>query len=143
MSQVATFSNEYCTGVVEVDTNTWVYTIKGTSRSMFHNGTVKYTASAPPDLRMSFSGSALPFPNEEVAYGGSVNKGEVPLIGSKFTFKVLSPNSYYKNNGSTLVKPHVIFSIDKHYFDIDIGKPFTPNRSLSSLPGRHTRSNGR
>jgi hypothetical protein len=74
---------------------------------------VQYWASSPPDSRHSFSGSGLPFPNEEMAYSNSPNVGRA-LLGNdgSFSIKLLYPNSYYKTLGSDYVKPTVklIFS---------------------------------
>jgi hypothetical protein len=69
---------------------------------------VQYWASSPPDSRHSFSGSGLPFHNEEMAYSNSPNIGRV-LLGndSSFSIKLLYPNSYYKKLGSDYVKPNV------------------------------------
>jgi hypothetical protein len=69
---------------------------------------VQYWASSPPDSRHSFSGSGLPFPNEEMAYSNSPNVGRA-LLGNdgSFSIKLLYPNSYYKTLGSDYVKPNV------------------------------------
>ena len=69
---------------------------------------VQYWASSPPESRHSFSGSGLPFPNEEMAYSNSPNVGRA-LLGNdgSFSIKLLYPNSYYKKMGSVCVKPTV------------------------------------
>ena len=69
---------------------------------------VQYWASSPPDSRHSFSGSGLPFPNEEMAYSNSPNIGR-SLLGNdaSFSIKLIYPNSYYKTLGSKYVKPNV------------------------------------
>jgi len=69
---------------------------------------VQYWAPSPPDYRHSFSGSGLPFPNEEVAYSNSPNIGRA-LLGKdgSFVVKLVYPNSYYKRMGAEYVKPNV------------------------------------
>ena len=69
---------------------------------------VQYWAPSPPDSMHSFSGSGLPFPNEEVAYSNSPNIGRA-LLGKdgSFIIKLMYPNSYYKKMGSEYVKPNV------------------------------------
>jgi hypothetical protein len=69
---------------------------------------VQYWASSPPDSRHSFSGSGLPFHNEEMAYSNSPNVGR-SLLGNdgSFSIKLIYPNSYYKTLGSNYVKPNV------------------------------------
>jgi hypothetical protein len=69
---------------------------------------VQYWAAAPPNYRQSFSGSGLPFPNEEVAYQGSPNVGKIPLgVDGSFRIKLQYPNSYYKRLGAVYVRPNV------------------------------------
>lgn len=69
---------------------------------------VQYWAPSPPDFRHSFSGSGLPFPNEDVAYSGSPNVGRTTLgKDGSFVIKLLYPNSYYKRMGAEYVKPNV------------------------------------
>jgi len=69
---------------------------------------VQYWAPSPPDYRHSFSGSGLPFPNEEVAYSNSPNVGRA-LLGKdgSFSIKMMYPNSYYKKMGAEYVNPNV------------------------------------
>ena len=142
--QIATFNsdNGKCQGQILTDSNQWVFTIQGVCKNVTGN-TVKYMAAAPPDLRQSYMGSGLPFGNEEIAYEGSPNKGEATINGSNFSFTVISPNAYYKDNGSTLVKPHVHFTVGQDYFDVALGVGHIANRSLTNLPGRPNRSTGR
>lgn len=145
MSQVATFrsDNGNCQGRILADSEGWKYTIQGTCKGVA-GSKVKYMAAAPPDLRLSYMGSGLPYGNEEIAYEGSPNAGEAPVSGNgSFQFQVVRPNAYYKDNGSTLVQPHVHFTIGNDYFDVALGITNMSNRSLSSLPGRTNRSTGR
>jgi hypothetical protein len=106
-----------------------------------------YLASSPPDFRQSYSGSGLPYPNEDVAFNSTPNEGELKMgEGGSFRVDVVCPNSYYINNGSTLVMPQVCFNFNnvEGLVEVQISdKPFIPNRSLSSLPGKQTRSTGR
>lgn len=68
---------------------------------------IKYSAANPPTYNSSFSGSALPFPSEEIAFENTPNKGTVEVVDKKFTFKLRYPNSYYKNLGNIYVHPYV------------------------------------
>jgi hypothetical protein len=138
-----TSNNGKCQGQILFDPLTKVYTVTGNCKVTSADGRLKYIASAPADMRMSLSGSGLPFPSEDVAFSGSLNKGEVQMNGSNFAFQVKNPNSYYKNNGATLVYPHVQFVIGSEIFMVSLGVKDTGNRSLSSLPGRPNRSTGR
>lgn len=136
--------NGNCSGTITID-HQWKITVEG--QCMLPNAkVVKYAAAAPANSRMSYMGSGLPFPNEDVAYEGSVNIGQVPITqpgdtegSGRFRFVIHSPNSYYTNNGSKLVEPHVHFTIGREYFDIPLPSPFK-NRSLTHMADRTRRS---
>ena len=135
-------SNGICHGTITSDG--WNIRVQGVCK--VHASKLRYAAAAPPDLRMSYMGSGLPFPNEQVAYEGSPNVGEAPLDSGEFSFDITNPNYYYKNNGSVLVQPHIMFTIGDQYFDVPIPKDMLmdlPNRSLTSMPGRSVRVTGR
>ncbi len=138
---ISSFSsaNGICHGKIVSDG--WNIAVDGICKSVAP--TVRYAAAAPPDLRGSYMGSGLPFPNEEVAYEGSPNVGEVPCNAGKFSFTLVNPNSYYKNNGTSLVSPHVMFTIGDQYFDVPMPSKLVPDRSLTSMPGRPNRAIGR
>ena len=68
---------------------------------------IKYTAATPPTYSSNFSGSGMPFPNEDIAYDDTPNKGIAQVINGKFSFTIKYPNSYYINMGTIYVEPHV------------------------------------
>ena len=70
---------------------------------------LKYWAANSPNISASFSGSGLPFPNEEIAYENSKNQGNLEIYNLNFSLNFLKPNSYYTNQGKVLVRPHVNF----------------------------------
>lgn len=136
---VSNFQSSKCKGEVLLNPVTKVFTIRGTSNGK----TLRYLAAAPPDFRQSYAGSGLPFPNEEIAYDHTANVGELQLTNGQFQFQIMYPNSYYVNSGSTLIKPHVHIVIDEtDAFDVKLGQPLVPNRSLKHLDGRPRRSDG-
>jgi len=133
------------------------------SRTLYHgNGSVQITgivdnlkpgnvlifrAANPPDYRQSFSGSALPYPNEEFAMENTPNQGQI-VVNPAGTFSVAFryPNAYYTNLGTTYVKPHVLFQVvhassgevvDKIDVVLDQGIPF---RTLNFVPDRNSAS---
>ena len=134
-----TSANGICHG--NITTDGWNIKVDGMCK--IDAPTVRYAASAPPDIRASYMGSGLPFPNEEVAYEGSSNVGEVPCSSGKFSFRLVNPNSYYKSNGTILVNPHVMFTIGDQYFDVPIPTTTIAGRSLTSMAGRPNRVIGR
>lgn len=143
MSHVSNFTaGKLCQGEVLLDAQSNVFTVKGTCRVPGLTS-IRYLASAPADYRQSRAGSALPYPNEAIAYDNTPNSGSALLTNGQFQFQVLSPNSYYMNNGSSLVQPHVhmVFG-ENNVFNLMLSGP-VPNRSLKSLPGRQDRSTHR
>ena len=71
------------------------------------NSNIKYWAANSPTLNSSFSGSGLPFPNENIAFDKSKNSGISKINGSNFSFDIKLPNSYYTNMGTLYVSPEV------------------------------------
>ena len=70
------------------------------------DGSLDYIASAPPDYRMSFSGSALPFVSYEQAMQYTPNTGTLSVKrGEQLMIPLDYPNSFYM--GSHLVHPTV------------------------------------
>ena len=136
-------ANGNCEGQILTDQN-WNITVNGICKVNGVN-TVKYAAAAPADFRMSYMGSGLPYPSEEVAYEGSPNVGSASISGNgSFSFTLISPNAYYKDNGSTFVEPHVHFTIGTEYFDVPLPSARRyNNRSLTTIPGRTNRATGR
>ncbi len=70
---------------------------------------VRYWAAAPPTYSLSFSGSGLPYPNEEVAFEKTPNQGVAKVEGGKFQISLEYPNSYYDKMLKELVQPEVKF----------------------------------
>ncbi len=94
---------------------------------------VKYSAANPPTYNANFSGSGLPYPNEEIAFENTPNRGAVEVINNKFTISIRYPNSYYINMGSVYIEPHIrLILCDKHnkeigevvYVNLGEGIPF-------------------
>ena len=98
---------------------------------------IKYWAANPPTFGDSYPGSGLPYPNEQVAYENTPNSGVVKCDGGAFEFRLVYPNSYYKDMGTVYVPPQVRF----HFADASgkkISKVYTvklgegiPFRSLT------------
>ena len=67
---------------------------------------VKYSAANPPTYNSNFSGSGLPYPNEDIAYENTPNRGVAKVVNGQFSFSLKYPNSYYVNLGTNYVQPH-------------------------------------
>jgi len=84
--------------------------IKGNLNNPFTYKKKIIIAPNPPDIRTSYSGNALPFPCEEIAFENTknykeINDGNIDLI---FTF----PNSYYTPDGYKKIISPVVFILD-------------------------------
>lgn len=145
MYLVSTFSN------ADISGNIYYGDLKYTIRGKFTTSgskNVRFTAAAPADLRLSYSGSGLPFANPEQAFDGTPNQGEFQSNpDGSFEFQIWSPNSYYTCQGVNLIDPHVTITaegpgLSLRKYNLKLG-PAIPNRSLSNLFGRPNRSYGR
>jgi len=122
------------------------YLVQGTT---YGTGTkVRYWAANSPDSHLSLTGTALPFPNREVAFNPSMNVGNVVSDDrGRISFQITHPNSYYTCTGRQLIPPHLNFAIDfgngqeKLYY-VPLNNGYR-SRSLTNLPGRPNRSTGR
>lgn len=106
------------------------------------NGMVHYIASTPPTRGYSYSGSALPYPNPEVAYSESQSRGTAVVdADGDFIIEIEQPNSYYVRQGTVLLEPHIHIYDQKEgqLYKIALGQSVS-NRSLTGLPGRPDRS---
>ena len=102
--------NTSCDNIVEQDID-GDFTVRGFDASITSPTTVIFWAANPPTYNGSFSGSGLPFPNPEIAYHNSINKGSVKTIGGHYEFKIRFPNAYYVGLGSKYIEPCVHIKI--------------------------------
>tara|TARA_Y100000389_G_scaffold179456_1_gene193539 strand:+ start:19798 stop:20337 length:540 start_codon:yes stop_codon:yes gene_type:complete len=72
---------------------------------------VSYLAAQPPNLLQSYTGSALPFPDAEIAYQNTINKGSFKPNSANLSISMKFPNAYYSHLGSRLINPHVILTV--------------------------------
>lgn len=147
--KIAQFSDSFISG--EVICNGGIFTITG---KVVPGSIIEYRAPEPRDLRLSISGSGLPFPNEELAFGGH-NSGVVrPDDEGNYRFVIYNPNSFYTSDlnvrsgqGKLLVQPMMYLNVrlsnnNSKQYTISLG-PGLPLRGLSSLPNKPVRSTGR
>jgi tRNA uridine 5-carbamoylmethylation protein Kti12 len=119
-----------------VELNDKKITIKGTlhNPAVYKNKII--TAPNPPDIRTSYSGTALPFPNETIAFENTKNHAIIDnsgIINITFNF----PNSYYTPDGCTKVKSPIMLILDekKIVYELDDICPLkTLRQRVSSNP---------
>ena len=98
--------NYSCEGIV-LDSGDGEFVVKGSVNSIAVNPTVIFWAANPPTYTQSYTGSGLPYPNADIAYENTPNRGAVLAQGGQFEFRVRYPNSYSMGLGSVLVEPCV------------------------------------
>ncbi len=64
---------------------------------------------APNKATKNYSGKVLVYPNEEIAYEGTINQGVSRILDQEFTFTVEQPNSYYTQMGRKFNLPQIKF----------------------------------
>lgn len=135
------FKNDDFSGQVSYVPDSDIFQIDGRFVN-FNNIGGYYWAANPVEHRYSYSGSGLPYPNPEIAYEETPNRGRIQLDnGGGFSIKLDHPSGYYIRQGKILIKPHVNFQIDGsdkiHTVKIADDMPY---RSLKNLPNRPNRS---
>jgi len=122
------FNKDMCQGTI-VYSGTGDLIVNGQLKTLASK--LYFWAASPPTYGTSFSGSGMPYPNPEVAYDRTPNKGVVTVSNGKFSINMKYPNAYYTGLGSLYIPPHVNFKIcedgqnDKYFsVQIDDGIPF-------------------
>jgi len=108
--------------------------IKGSLKNVSNYNKRILCAPNPPDIRMSYSGTALPFPCEEIAFEKTKNYYEISnngIIDVIFKF----PNSYYEPEGLKKIISPIVFIFDDKKIIYET-KDFYPLKTL------RTRSKG-
>lgn len=111
-------------------------TVRGTLPERPDNNThVRYVAAAPADDRGSFSGSGLPFANEDQAFFLTPNQGLLQLgLDGSFEVQLVQPNSHYRNLGTDLIPPtlYVKYTVSGRSVTLSsVLGPATPFRTLT------------
>jgi hypothetical protein len=83
-------------------------------------------AANPIDRMMSYTGSGLPFPNEEIAFEGSRNVYQIPKTGVVNT-RFKKPNAYYTH---TKVAPCLFVRLDDTTIRFQLNEPKPPARPI-------------
>lgn len=100
------FNKDMCSGKLYNNSGGDIL-VKGTIKSKNPNAKIMFWAPCPPNHLTSYSGSALPFPNPEVAYDNTPNTGSVQANNKEFSFRIKYPNAYYAGLGTIYIPPLV------------------------------------
>lgn len=104
------FNNEHVSCVVEISEDWRLLKLQGTIRSPLNFQKMIVIAANGPDQMTTYSGSALPFPNNAIAFDGTPNIIEVAASGH-FSKVFSYPNSYYAPDGCTKIQPSIFFTL--------------------------------
>jgi hypothetical protein len=98
------------------------------------DGEIVYIAANPANRIYSYSGSGLPYANEEQAFQNTPNKGSITLNNKMLSLKLLTPNAYYKDLGSVYVPPSVFIMYKINDKTVTVSIPLSkaiPYRTLT------------
>lgn len=140
--QILEFKSPDFYGTVVYNSVNDTFTVNGNAP---RSSTIRYMAASPLWRNYSYAGSGLPYPDADMAYDGTPNKGVVKTtLDGSFSITVAHPSEYYINLGKTLLKPHIKIHLVEQKKDLVllIGDYF-PCRSLTGLPGHPNRTIGR
>ena len=119
------------------------FLVSGKVDTSSHNAIVEYIAASPADHRGSYAGSGLPFPNPEMAYEGTPNRGAVKTTNGYFKFRISYPNAFYVEQGTKLLRPHVLIKAcegnNEEVTVLPLGENIS-DRTLTTSPGNFVRS---
>jgi len=104
---IGEIDNPQCSGNIMMDPSCFDVVLNLHFKEVVDDQKVKYIAASPPDYRGSFSGSGLPFANEEQAFEGTPNTGVLQLYGNSGQLKLFLPNSYYTDFMGSIMGPSV------------------------------------
>jgi hypothetical protein len=80
--------------------------VQGRILDQVRDSKIFYIAANGPDRRASFSGSGLPFANQEQAFAYTPNVGDTQLgPDGSFSIDLITPNSYMVALGSVTIPP--------------------------------------
>ena len=119
------------------------FLVTGRVHTNKHNAIVEYIAASPADHRSSYAGSGLPFPNAEMAYENTPNRGAVKTTNGYFEIRISYPNAFYVEQGTKLLRPHLLIKTcekdNEEITVVPLGENI-PDRTLTTSPGNFIRS---
>tara|TARA_B000000437_G_C11683349_1_gene320106 strand:- start:136 stop:630 length:495 start_codon:yes stop_codon:yes gene_type:complete len=125
------YNNQYVSGEITTLNNN-IINIKGSINTNLESYII---ASSSPDNLINYSGSKLPFPNEEIAFYNTNNYHDIKNNYYNINFKY--PNSYYCVDGYTLINPSIFFVIKENNKPIIIKVELPNNKPLKTLINRN------
>lgn len=132
-SDLNTIESTVISASVEFGVNGADVSIAGKIHDNVPSGFIRYLAANPPEYRVTFSGSGLPFANRSQAFENTANHGACKLDDQgNFVINIAFPNSYYLNLGSVLVPPTVYI----YYIDSSETERMVPIKISEGVPYR-------
>lgn len=126
------FENVFCSGEIYDAGNNVDIRVIGRVKETVKDNVVYFVAANPPDYRASYTGSGLPFANQNQAFENTPNKGKVDLYQGTFEIPLMFPNSYYVGLGTVVVPPTLYLE----YFTTDGTKRSVSIKISDGIPYR-------
>lgn len=121
------YSSKFNCNDQEMNTGVGEYTVTGHLDGA-GNSNILFWAPNPPTYSSSFSGSGLPYPNANIAYENTPNRGMVKAENGNYQFKVRFPNAYYAGLGTKYIEPcchiKICGSDEIHTIPLNHGIPY-------------------
>jgi hypothetical protein len=112
------FNSGEISGSIKISSDLKHCIVKGKINESVSKKQIGYIAASPYHLNSSFSGSALPYPNQSVAFDNTPTRGIVKLdANNSFEFVIEIPSAYYVNLGSILIPPQVYITYNNYFIN--------------------------
>ena len=131
------FKTMFCKGLVQQrEIGFYDLNIQGKIEDAVKDRKIYYIAAAGADRRATFTGSGLPFANQEQAFENTPNVGEITLDDqNRFSIDLITPNSYMVGLGTVTIQPSLFIQYlrengEKRTVTIKVAEPI-PYRTLT------------
>ena len=130
------FKTKRCQGIIQQKNSNRDIQIRGNILDEVKDKKIFFIAANGTDRRASFSGSGLPFANQQQAFESTPNIGEVELdYNNSFLIDLITPNSYLVGLGSVTIPPSLFIEYfrlngEKRIITIKVAEPI-PYRTLT------------
>lgn len=106
------FNDEYVSMNIVMNKSKSILNIKGNIKSSCQYNKIIIIASNPIDRMINYSGSGLPFPNEQIAFENTTNFKLIEKNGNiDVQFKY--PNRFYSENGKHKINPSIFIELKR------------------------------
>jgi len=106
------FNDEYV--FLNVNQHNFILNINGYIKYPEQYSKIVIIAPNPIDRMVNYSGSGLPFPNEDIAFENTPNYKLVDKTKQQIDIKFKYPNSFYSRNGKNKILPSIFIQLTEN-----------------------------